>query len=461
MDKVTLVPGSTQIDRNRINTTLYVQAANADVGADVLINGNATATGTNAHLSLLNDLGPLSAKVLSYPIYYYVTFAVTTGWLDKRRPVTVSVRNSDNKTSVNQLQFSFPQSTSTIDTDGDGLFDSEEPTVPVPSGIVLNTVRPDVLLQVDGMKDLAQFPDAEVFKTAHDAFAQAPVINWDGSTGINLVIDVYRDKIPWTQTVYLAQDQTNALASCTATADPVYMYYKDIKRVCFNNAAVARGKYYHYCIWVNDLAGTPIGISDVDFATRSVGDDCVIATETLGSSWQDVRPRAETLMHELGHQLGQRHGGVDDFVFNPSYNSVMSNSWTGRTAFLLGKSRLETPICQTAYYGISGVIEQPDGSIPSGQYVFAGYSRGMGRSIDPRHLDETTGICGIPIDWDCFGNAANCDGNANKPDFPKDLKGDGSFRKLDDYSNWGHLLFTGPRDNGTVVVVDLAGQPEP
>ena len=89
---------------------------------------------------------------------------------------------------------------------------------------------------------------------------------------------------------------------------------------------------------------------------------------TLGHpSWPTpggtVMEQAGTLMHELGHNLGLRHGGNDDVNTKPNYLSVMNY----------------------AFQNI-GLL------LPNGQQRSFDYSRTALPTLDERNLDEVSGI---------------------------------------------------------------------
>lgn len=100
-----------------------------------------------------------------------------------------------------------------------------------------------------------------------------------------------------------------------------------------------RADIFHYALFVHDLGGTIAGnptgsisgisrnLTGSDEAFRLGASDFVVS---LGS-WTDHEgtdiEQAGTFMHELGHNLGLRHGGDDHQLFEPNYLSVMNYSY--------------------------------------------------------------------------------------------------------------------------------------
>lgn len=81
-----------------------------------------------------------------------------------------------------------------------------------------------------------------------------------------------------------------------------------------------------------------------------------------------------TIAHELGHNLGLRHGGSTNCNGKPNYNSIMNYR-----------------------YSFSGVDEGCDGTVVGGP---ADFSRGLRIPLDETRLDESKGMCGsAPFDW--------------------------------------------------------------
>jgi hypothetical protein len=86
---------------------------------------------------------------------------------------------------------------------------------------------------------------------------------------------------------------------------------------------------------MQDATDTSIGVS------RDIGaSDIVISLggcQVPGGADCNLsaREQAGTLMHELGHNLGLRHGGGDDTNYKPTYISIMNYafqfSWLRRT----------------------------------------------------------------------------------------------------------------------------------
>jgi len=224
-----------------------------------------------------------------------------------------------------------------IDLDGDGM-----PDLILPGA---NPMHKDLYVRIDYMdcnvagSDCApgdthsHRPLDAAIQEVINAFALVPalkpdgtLLNPDGLPGINLHIGI-----------------GNAVAHQT---------YLNIPDLCFSNlpgvdnfdTAKARNFpqtdpraiFYHYGLFSHQqaLGATSSGCAEMpgnDFQVSLGGwnigagdiDGDGIADDGVGS----ISQQAGTLMHELGHNLGLRHGGSDDTNYKPNYLSVMNYSF--------------------------------------------------------------------------------------------------------------------------------------
>lgn len=190
-----------------------------------------------------------------------------------------------------------------LDTNGDGISDA-------------NWKRKDVFVEVDAMfgAPISASSLAEVREAFHIAPVPAPAGVTGGLPGITLhtVID---EQIPF-QTIINASQLGNYRQQYFGTDD-------DRKP---ENAArlAAKAKAFRYCLFANRMTDPEVGhllglATDIPATTFAV---------SLGglpwSSSQIERRLGSTFMHELGHALGLRHGGVDNVHYKPNYISVMN-----------------------------------------------------------------------------------------------------------------------------------------
>ncbi|MFE0149914.1 PKD domain-containing protein [Nonomuraea sp. NPDC059007] len=213
--------------------------------------------------------------------------------------------------------------TSGIDGNGDGVTDLTLTGA--------NRRRKDIYLELDHMRQHDLLPAAGQDVVA--AFAAAPVVNPDGSTGITLHID---------------QDEELAHEDDVTT----WTEFDTIKAGAFGTVAErarpevieAKRRVYHYVMFGHERDGdTSSGRAEIH------GNDVLV---TLGGApWGmnaaghhvgTVREQAGTLMHEFGHNLGLRHGGADDTNCKPNYISVMGYSFqTTLIPQVAGPNRLD------------------------------------------------------------------------------------------------------------------------
>jgi hypothetical protein len=222
-----------------------------------------------------------------------------------------------------------------------------------------------------------------------------------------------------------------------------------LKGANFDNAR--RGGIFHYAIWGNMQPGGFSGISDIAFAADDAngvatgsGDDFIVSFDDFPGSFQTLRSQVETLMHEFGHNLGQRHGGNNHSQLKPNYWSVMAYTWQLRT----GRSdaaRLQRVTCPPCYYADAGATE-PGGALPAVINAITDYSEGMAITLVENNntLNETTGACGLPVDWN--NDADQTDVNINA-----DVDDNGSATDtVTDFANWRALNYRGPATNGSI-----------
>ncbi len=264
-------------------------------------------------------------------------------------------------------------SNSALDSDGDGLPDAWET-----NGIDVNgdgvvdldlkalgadPSHKDLFVELDYMKasDHDHKPSQAALDAVSAAFANAPIPNPDGSTGIHLHLMV-DEAVPEISPLKMDSVDPKLTVAPAGTFDQIkngtLANPKGYFGLAFDRASAnwvyrlaARRQAFRYAIMGHDqadIAGSS-GISELpgnDFmvtlgkptaGTTDKGGFAVMAKNTgkqwttgFTTEWDDLV--AGTLMHEFGHSLGIHHGGQDDINAKPNYVSVMSYSRQFNTA---------------------------------------------------------------------------------------------------------------------------------
>ena len=237
------------------------------------------------------------------------------------------------------------------DVNKDGVIDASEKA---------DLNHKDVYVEIDWMA--LHRPLVNALQRVIKSFADAPVSNPDGKTGIRLHLLIDEEAVAH-QTV-----STFGAPGSVATSD-----FDNTKSTHFGTASertdlnalkllAAKRLVFRYALFIHDLPGG-MGISGLgeqpgnDFVV-SLGRYAAVGGHGRGNSDQ----QAGTFMHELGHTLGLDHGGEDNVNCKPNYLSVMS--WS----------------------------RQFDGSPVIGRQL--DYSRQALPTLDKNHLNEPAGIQG-------------------------------------------------------------------
>lgn len=281
-----------------------------------------------------------------------------------------------------------------IDVDGDGTIDFSLQAAGMDfRGVAIKTdpLRKDVLVEVDYFDCTAaggdcaaadthiHVPTNVALETIRQSFANAPVINPDGSFGVNLWVQV-DERLPHQQFCDLN-------STCFDNVKlGAFGTFQERGQVNAQTILEAKRQAFHYNLWIHNLSATS---SSSGRAER--GNDFVVSLGSFTSQVGTDPQQAGTFMHELGHNLGLRHGGVDGKNCKPNHLSIMSYAW------------------QTIGLQPSGVFD---------------YSRQTLPSLDEASLNESLGIqdggftttfgpvlnsaAGSgPIDWNLDGDGAD------------------------------------------------------
>ncbi|MBI4604446.1 MAG: PD40 domain-containing protein [Planctomycetes bacterium] len=204
----------------------------------------------------------------------------------------------------------------TEDLNGNGVLDAGSGVFDGPEDLNGNGV-------IDQRPFLAQAQTALV--NAFAAVPNAALGNPDGRPGITLHL-IVNDRVPMPgpQFGYPA-------GPWAANPWPQFAYWKSLffgtsqerSSPNFQNIRAARLMAYRYCIF-----GDRIGSTTISGMAELVGNDFMVtlgAWPVAGGTWQQ---QAGVFMHELGHNLGLQHGGLDNVNYKPNYHSVMNWTWT-------------------------------------------------------------------------------------------------------------------------------------
>jgi len=309
------------------------------------------------------------------------------------------------------------------DTDGDGIKDGDE-TLGTLSGLNLpqmgaKPTHKDLAMEFDWFDDNADAgtcashshrPTPAIVSSVSNAYANSPMTNPDGTTGVHLIAD-YGQGAPFTGG-NLVPD-TDGLINVTFDASGLGFGGAEFLNIKTANFASNRNGYFHYVLMPHSYNGSASsGVAELP------GDDTIVSLQCYGST-ANV---ANTIVHEMGHNLNLHHGGTVDTNYKPNYNSVMNY-------------RFQFPGVDTnCDAGGDGVLD---------------YSRGTRASLNENSLNEALGVCngsGPALDW-------NGNGILDAPGLSADINGDGLKMVLTDNNDWATVSFAGLSDADGARVV--------
>jgi hypothetical protein len=223
------------------------------------------------------------------------------------------------------------------------------------------------------------------------AFANSPVTNPDGLTGVNLHYNVGED----------------SGAHYYLNLSPTTFY--DIKTNFFGTSAerqysqnaimessylTAKWQIFHYAVFGERQSGMNInatGIADIN------GNDILITLAAFTNPPASVSDEEGTFMHELGHNLGLNHGGPTDGTnCKPNYLSVMN--------YFFSTIRIVSDRPLDYSRSILTSLNESNLSEPAGVSTSTppGLQTAFGNNITNASIDlGSTG--GVPVDWNRHG----------------------------------------------------------
>ena len=302
--------------------------------------------------------------------------------------------------------------------------------------------RRDVFVELDSMPGYRLSDTA--LRDVASAFAAAPVSNPDGTVGISLHVDNGPGSQMAPGKTWGALSEAGALPfdSMLGTGSTRFDWATYADPLKTEHMGPGRRFAFHYAMSIRafDTAGHS-GLSRTggggvepssDFLV-SLLDECKGA-DPCGAARND---QAGTFMHELGHNLGLRHGGDDDDIHKPNYLSIMNYSF--QRGGLLGPGRAvdfsrfvlpgldENAINESAGIGTAAAAYQTVVACPAGT-----------PDEDPRWRPRLDG----PVDFNCDGDATDSGfaWNTNRDPFLSFLR--------PSWVDWHHLVLDGGEVGG-------------
>lgn len=392
----------------------YQLLVGSSFGGDDLYNSGSLGTNLNHQVTGLPQQGETIYVRLNYEVGGDVK------WIDARYTANNSscLLDSDNDRLPDCVETNtgvFVSATDTgtdpnnPDTDGDGIDDGDE-VLGTTAGLNLpamgtNPLQENILLEYDWFDDNldpgtcgahSHRPTPEIAERVRQAFANAPRMNPDGTTGIYLIQD-YGQGGAFTGG-NLVPDANGVISGTVSGSE-----FQTIKS---NHFADNRRGYFHYTLFPHryNTSSSSSGVAELP------GDDLVVSLYCFGST-SNV---ANTIMHELGHNLNLRHGGNENCNWKRNYNSVMNY----RHQFPGVDTNCDT--------NGDGVLD---------------YSSGTNIVLNETNLDENEGVCGdVAVDWN--GNSIIETGVS----FNVNPQGDptcGVLTVLRDHNDWANIFFGG------------------
>lgn len=327
----------------------------------------------------------------------------------------------------------------------------------------------DIFIEIDFMDstDPGVIPRKESLQMVVDAFARHGIaIHFDAgdlfSSTFNPALfnlGQSNNKVPYESCVTLDQTTcTNNLSSRRSVYDWKQEFMDPRRRAIF-----------HYLLMGYTQFNTPTTLGSSGIAEIN-GNDLVLTMGNWGFTTATpiglnklVNQQASAIMHELGHNLGLRHGGDSNLNYKPNYISVMNYMYSipGLPQDLSGPRAYQ----RWLYYfnkltGTTPNIKICDLDNSScGTNFVINYSDGSGLELDENNLLESKNIGhgstnGAYADW-------SRDGTLTSATIQLDLNPDGGVAgrgKLHDYNDWANLKIPFNRDSSARFALSIPAQ---
>lgn len=269
-----------------------------------------------------------------------------------------------------------------------------------------------------------------------DAFRNAPTKNPDNTTGINLIL-IYADG---------PMPEVPQVGSTDASHLYDWAELEQLASAKIPTAPVGITRAIHVGFFIHQMGGEGLfnsglskGIPGREFLVSLGGHD-----NKMGSS----DDQAGTFMHELGHNLGLRHGGAEDTLYKPNYLSVLNYLFQVTGLMIDGTlghfdySRQKFDFDETSVDGRLGVSQDTTLS-------HYGSAEVCGPDLATfRYFSSLS----APIRWNCTDD--DPDALAAK----KDVNRDGNYEILQGWDDWTHLVLQGA---GAAAGVPMIGSIRP
>ena len=218
--------------------------------------------------------------------------------------------------------------------------------------------------------------------------------------------------------------------------------------------AAARRPIFHWAVSAHTYntttsSGISRGIPASDLVV-SLGAFCAQGLDCSGTTAE----QAGTFMHELGHNLGLRHGGGDDVNRKPNYLSVMNYAFQLAGLVRDGQSGV---FDYSLFPGGLQTLPDVNEASLSEKTGFSGAGSLLTRYTTTWHCPSawTTGAVSGGLDLDCDGTSGET--------VSLDLNSDGSTTTLSPWNDWDHIVFDGGQvgDTAGVSLPDTMWPKEP
>lgn len=320
------------------------------------------------------------------------------------------------------------------DLTGDGVIDVNLPAMGA------NKNHKDVFVEVDWMAARPPVcvwvfcwgarsftPIVDALNDVRAAFANADVGNPDGINGITIHIDAGASTIMTGTTTWGGLSRANEvpydanLGAFNPNGTYSWTEFQTLKDANFDEF---RLPMFHYVVYA-DRYGTS-GSSGI---SRGIGgSDYIVSDGPWPNGFTQAQERG-TFMHELGHNLGLRHGGDDHENYEPNFVSIMNYSFQlngipPASTLDYSRSKLNS-LNEFSLSEVAGL--DPDGALGGRGTIF--YCR-------PGGAIRIDAVPATNVDW-------NCNGAIDAGNIVTDINKDNAGSTLTGYDDWANIVYDG------------------